>query len=88
MNLVSLLIYIFTIAMSMPVEVQCNSLSCIITFALHSHFAAKNLLLGMLKVDPAYRRTAKEILNHPWITVSFYPIFFLYANIFVGSLWI
>ena len=24
----------------------------------------------MLKVDPAYRRTAKEILNHPWITVS------------------
>lgn len=23
----------------------------------------------MLKVDPAHRRTAKEILNHPWITV-------------------
>lgn len=32
------------------------------------HESAKNLLLGMLKVDPAYRRTAKEILNHPWIT--------------------
>lgn len=30
--------------------------------------SAKNFLLGMLKVDPAYRRTAKEILNHPWIT--------------------
>lgn len=30
--------------------------------------SAKNLLLGMLKVDPAHRRTAKEILNHPWIT--------------------
>ncbi|XP_020909872.1 serine/threonine-protein kinase 33 [Exaiptasia diaphana] len=30
--------------------------------------SAKNLLLGMLKVDPAHRRTAKEILIHPWIT--------------------
>lgn len=32
------------------------------------HESAKNLLLGMLKVDPAHRKTAKEILNHPWIT--------------------
>ena len=24
----------------------------------------------MLKVDPAYRRTAKELLKFPWITVS------------------
>lgn len=32
------------------------------------HESAKNLLLGMLKVNPAYRRTAQEILNHPWIT--------------------
>lgn len=39
--------------------------------------SAKNLLLGMLKVDPAHRRTAKEILMHPWITVRtvvFYSI--------------
>ncbi|XP_031565522.1 serine/threonine-protein kinase 33-like [Actinia tenebrosa] len=32
------------------------------------HESARNLLLGMLKVDPAHRRTAKEILIHPWIT--------------------
>ncbi|EDO40703.1 predicted protein [Nematostella vectensis] len=34
------------------------------------HESAKNLLLGMLKVDPAHRRTAKEVLIHPWITVN------------------
>ena len=42
----------------------------VITSLGHFFISAKNLLLGMLKVDPAYRRTAKEILNHPWITVS------------------
>lgn len=30
--------------------------------------SAKNLIRGMLKVDPAMRFTAKEILDHPWIT--------------------
>jgi serine/threonine protein kinase len=30
---------------------------------------AKNLLSWMLKFDPAERCTAKEILQHPWITV-------------------
>ncbi|XP_074662474.1 serine/threonine-protein kinase 33-like isoform X2 [Tubulanus polymorphus] len=29
---------------------------------------AKNLLHGMLKVDPAHRLTASEILAHPWFT--------------------
>lgn len=29
--------------------------------------SAKNLLEGMLEVDPAHRSTAKEIQDHPWI---------------------
>ncbi len=28
----------------------------------------QDLLLSMLRVDPARRITAKEILDHPWIT--------------------
>ncbi|XP_076445790.1 myosin light chain kinase A-like [Babylonia areolata] len=28
----------------------------------------KNCILGMLKVDPAHRLSAAEVLNHPWIT--------------------
>uniref|UniRef100_T1IGW5 Protein kinase domain-containing protein n=1 Tax=Strigamia maritima TaxID=126957 RepID=T1IGW5_STRMM len=30
-------------------------------------YMARNLLKGMLKLDPAYRLTANEILSHPWI---------------------
>lgn len=29
--------------------------------------SAKNLLEGMLEVDPAHRSTAKEIQDHPWV---------------------
>ncbi|KAL8594155.1 hypothetical protein ACOMHN_018095 [Nucella lapillus] len=28
----------------------------------------KNCILGMLKLDPAHRLSASEVLNHPWIT--------------------
>ena len=31
---------------------------------------AKNLLEGMLEVDPAHRSTAMEIKDHPWVNVS------------------
>ena len=31
-------------------------------------FLAKNAIQGLLKVDPAHRLTAKELLDHPWIT--------------------
>ncbi|XP_070581281.1 serine/threonine-protein kinase 33-like [Ptychodera flava] len=30
--------------------------------------AAKDAIQGMLKVDPAHRLTASEVLDHPWIT--------------------
>lgn len=29
---------------------------------------AKNAIQGLLKVDPAHRLTASELLDHPWIT--------------------
>lgn len=29
--------------------------------------AAKQLIEGMLKVDPAHRLTSKEVLSHPWM---------------------
>lgn len=29
---------------------------------------AQDCIRGMLKVDPAHRKTAREVLNHPWIT--------------------
>lgn len=32
--------------------------------------AAKNCICRMLKVDPAHRISAAEVLNHSWITVS------------------
>jgi serine/threonine protein kinase len=31
---------------------------------------AKNLLEGMLEVDPAHRSTAMEIKDHPWVNVG------------------
>lgn len=31
---------------------------------------AKQLIEGMMKVDPAHRLTSKEILFHPWIKVK------------------
>lgn len=37
----------------------------------------------MLKVDPAYRRTAKEILNHPWITVSTVVLIYLIVYLLI-----
>lgn len=29
----------------------------------------KHCIRGMLTIDPAYRLTAREVLDHPWITV-------------------
>lgn len=34
-------------------------------------FAAKNVLKQLMKVDPAHRITAKELLDNQWLTVSY-----------------
>lgn len=34
-------------------------------------FAAKSVLKLLMKVDPAHRLTAKELLDNQWLTVSF-----------------
>lgn len=34
-------------------------------------FAAKSVLKQLMKVDPAHRLTAKELLDNQWLTVSF-----------------
>lgn len=33
---------------------------------------AKELVEGLMKVDPAHRLTSKEIVSHPWIKVMVY----------------
>jgi len=47
--------------------------SSITTYCLFC-LLAKQLVDGMMKVDPAHRLTSKEILSHPWIKV--FALFF------------
>lgn len=47
-----------------------------------SLFAAKSVLKQLMKVDPAHRITAKELLDNQWITVSYKTTsFFLFDKL-------
>lgn len=50
---------------SFTVQIVTNKL----TDWLASVSTAKNLLTCLLKVDPAYRMSANQLLENPWITV-------------------
>lgn len=41
----------------------------LLTVWLDSASTAKNLLTCLLKMDPAYRMSASQLLENPWITV-------------------
>lgn len=41
------------------------------TFRIFPLFAAKSVLKQLMKVDPAHRITAKELLDNQWLTVSY-----------------
>ncbi|MEE6513236.1 hypothetical protein FKM82_020784 [Ascaphus truei] len=41
---------------------------------------AKDTLQRLMKVDPAHRITANELLDNPWITVGFLILITLFVN--------
>lgn len=50
---------------SFTVQIATNNL----TEWIECASTAKNLLTCLLKVDPAYRMSANQLLENPWITV-------------------
>jgi serine/threonine protein kinase len=44
-------------------------------FLLALHTIASDLVRRLLVVDPRFRMTVKEALQHPWITVSHQSLF-------------